>query len=269
MPLEPEKPTPLMPASVEVVKIIPKDREEPLRIPENEVVVKVETNMEEDLPPAKPIELTAMEIEQEKKRRALEEAKRLLGSSNSIEIVPIKRGRKPNEPPSKLLSYEPPSQIVPSHEPSPKMAINEPPIKIAVNEQVSKMHIHEPPLKIPIGELPCNKIPIHEPSLKVPIREQQPKISVRDLQTKLSGHESIIGNVDSLIHNDESNDELSEPPNVTLPMFEELAIKNGTGVRRKIGKGKSKAIMNFIILLRLLNVLRKCSVEWYYMYFLS
>lgn len=96
-----------------------------------------------------------MEIEQEKKRKALEEAMKLLGPSNSIEIVPIKRGRKPNE---------------------------------------------DPP-----------KIPIYEP---------------------------LISNVGALTQNDESNDELSEPPSITLPIFEELANKNGPGVRRKIGKGK-------------------------------
>lgn len=120
--------------------------------------VKVIT--EPPLPPppsinTKQVELIAMEIEQEKKRKALEEAKKLLGPSNSIEIVPIKRGRKPNEEPM--------------------------------------------------------KIPVHEP---------------------------IVSNLSAFIHNSEDNDELSEPPSVSLPLFEELASKNGTGVRRKIGKGE-------------------------------
>lgn len=123
-----------------------------------------ENSLQEDLPvkiepqtevlATKQAELTALEIEQEKKRKALEEAKKLLGHSNSIEIVSIKRGRKPIEEPL--------------------------------------------------------KIPLHEP---------------------------IVSNVNALILNDESNDELSEPPSLTLPIFEELANKNGTGVRRKIGKG--------------------------------
>lgn len=107
-------------------------------------------------------ELMAVQMEQEKKRKALEEAKKLLGASNSIEIVPIKRGRKP--------------------------------------------------------EVEHIKIPTHEP---------------------------IVSNVEALIQNDESNDELSEPPTVALPMFEELANKNGTGIRRKIGKGD---YMNFLLL---------------------
>lgn len=122
------------------------------------VAVKIESSPGE-LSIIKRAELKAMEIEQEKKRKALEEAKKLLGPSNSIEIVPIKRGRKPEEP-----------------------------------------------APVPI------RMPTHEP---------------------------IVSNVEALIHNDESNDELSEPPSVTLPVFEELANKNGgTGIRRKIGKGK-------------------------------
>lgn len=140
--------------SIEIIKKPIIDIE---KVPVENVTVKIESTPE-DFSIVKRRELTAMEIEQEKKRKAFEEAKKLLGPSNSIEIVPIKRGRKPDEP---------------------------------------------PPIKIPI-------------------------------------HEPIVSNVDALIHNDESNDELSEPPSVTLPVFEELANKNGgTGIRRKIGKGKS------------------------------
>lgn len=39
-------------------------------------------------------------------------------------------------------------------------------------------------------------------------------------------HEPIVSNVAALIHNDESNDELSEPPGVSLPLFAELAAND-------------------------------------------
>lgn len=133
---------------------------EPEKWFEEKVLAKPDTRIETPTP-IKTIEVTVPELELEKKRRALEEAKKLLGSSSSIELVPIKKSK--------------------------------------------------------------------------------PQATVEAAPTKILMPDPFIGNVDGMIQNDESNDELSEPPSIiTLPVFEELANKNGgTGIRRKIGKGES------------------------------
>lgn len=107
--------------------------------------------MEEEGYSSRRIQLVKQQIENEKKRKALEEAKKLLGSANSIEIVPVKRGRKPKEIPLKIF------------------------------------------------------------------------------------HEPIVSNVEDYIRNDDSNDELSEPPGVTLPLLERLSSKSNEDLLKNKG----------------------------------
>lgn len=54
-------------------------------------------------------------------------------------------------------------------------------------------------------------------------RGRKPKIKEATEIPKAVVHEPIISNVKALIRNDNDNDELSEPPGVALPLFEELA----------------------------------------------
>nr|XP_023013734.1 remodeling and spacing factor 1 [Leptinotarsa decemlineata] len=54
-------------------------------------------------------------------------------------------------------------------------------------------------------------------------------------------HQPIISNVKNMIRNDDSNDELSEPPmGVALPIFEELSSRGIELTRKKKEKGKGK-----------------------------
>ncbi|CAG9859563.1 unnamed protein product [Phyllotreta striolata] len=55
-------------------------------------------------------------------------------------------------------------------------------------------------------------------------------------------HEPIISNVTNMIRNDDSNDELSEPPmGVALPLFEELSQKDSDDpAKKKRGRGRTK-----------------------------
>ncbi|KAJ8941454.1 hypothetical protein NQ318_016894 [Aromia moschata] len=54
-------------------------------------------------------------------------------------------------------------------------------------------------------------------------------------------HEPIVTNVRALIRNDDSNDELSEPPGVALPLFEELALRRNDEETPKKRRGRGKA----------------------------
>ncbi|VEN41718.1 unnamed protein product [Callosobruchus maculatus] len=47
-------------------------------------------------------------------------------------------------------------------------------------------------------------------------------------------HEPIVSNVNAFLKNDDSNDELSEPPGVTLPIFDEVTITKKEAPRRRI-----------------------------------
>nr|CAH7761634.1 unnamed protein product [Callosobruchus chinensis] len=47
-------------------------------------------------------------------------------------------------------------------------------------------------------------------------------------------HEPIVSNVNAFLKNDDSNDELSEPPGVVLPVFDEVTITKKEAPRRRI-----------------------------------
>lgn len=125
---------------------------------------EMEKMMEEEEFANKQLQLVALQLEKEKKRRA-EEAKRLESETKTVaSVVPAKRGRKPKQ--------------------------KEPP-------QMQKSVVHEP----------------------------------------------IVSNVKALIRNDNDNDELSEPPGVALPLFEELASRKTdeeTTPKRSRGRGNNK-----------------------------
>ncbi|XP_060524029.1 remodeling and spacing factor 1-like [Cylas formicarius] len=55
-------------------------------------------------------------------------------------------------------------------------------------------------------------------------------------------HEPIVSNVTALIRNDDENDDLSEPPGIALPLFEELGNRAQTpeDARKRRGRGPGK-----------------------------
>lgn len=98
-------------------------------------------------------------------------------------------------------------------------------------QQQQQQHTQIPPLSVVAAPTPPQPLPVHTPKK----RGRKPK---NQFQMFNPVQEPIVSNVDGSMVNNDNNDELSEPPGVSLPMFGDLGGSEGAEDAGKKRRGE-------------------------------